>query len=133
MIINATIEERNYSLVPSVELYIVHDFMGKELPGLAIELFDAAAKEPYGILTVCFGEFIAIKNAAYIDSNNMPPEILKACLDAGIAKETILSKSASFGKSYPLWIFDEDFLRNNGSMNYRDYETVYSQYMKDSL
>ena len=61
----------NYSgkvkVKPSVELYTVKDFMGKEMPGLAIRLTDADTLEPFSMLTKSFGEFIGIKNAAYID------------------------------------------------------------------
>ena len=47
--------------------------MGKEMPGLAIVLEDVtnvAEPEEYCMLTVSFGEFIGMKNCAYIDSNN---------------------------------------------------------------
>ena len=55
-------------LQPRVELYSVRDFMGQEMPGLAIAL-DEIVDEPYGMepyatLTVSFGEFIWLKNSA---------------------------------------------------------------------
>ena len=130
MNITVKTKDRTFSLVPSVELYLVRDSIGRTWPGLAIELHDAAENEPFGVLTVSFGEFISLKNAAYIDSNNMPLEVLSACLAAGIAKETPLTKSASFGRSYPLWIFDECFLRNVGGDNYVSYERGYRKCMK---
>ena len=59
-------------LEPRVELYTVYDFMGKELPGLAIVLDmpiqGADEKEQFAILTKSFGEFIGLKNSAYVDS-----------------------------------------------------------------
>ena len=63
-------------LEPRVELYTVYDFMGKELPGLAIVLDmpiqGADEKEQFAILTKSFGEFIGLKNSAYVDINNRP-------------------------------------------------------------
>ena len=56
-------------LEPRVELYTVYDFMGKELPGLAIVLDmpiqGADEKEQFAILTKSFGEFVGLKNSAY--------------------------------------------------------------------
>lgn len=53
------------SLEPRVELYSVRDFMGKELPGLAIVLDEVSSTpeeaEEYAVLTVSFGEFISLK------------------------------------------------------------------------
>ena len=49
-------------LQPRVELYSVRDFMGREMPGLAIVLDEVMGEpdemEPYATLTVSFGEFI---------------------------------------------------------------------------
>ena len=30
---------------------------------------------------------------------------------------------------YPLWIFDEKFLKEHGAENYAEYEKAYNQYM----
>lgn len=62
------------TLQPRLELYSVTDFMGKEMPGLAVVL-DQLGRTPeeteqYAVLTVSFGEFIRVKNSAYIDTNN---------------------------------------------------------------
>ena len=73
------------TLQPRLELYSVTDFMGKEMPGLAVVL-DQLGRTPeeteqyavltvsFGefirVLTVSFGEFIRVKNSAYIDTNN---------------------------------------------------------------
>ena len=62
------------SLEPRVELYSVRDFMGEELPGLAIVLDEVGSTpdeaEEYAVLTVSFGNFLSLKNGAYIDTNN---------------------------------------------------------------
>lgn len=75
------------SLKPRVELYRVHDFMGAKMPGLAIALYTVGTdavedEELYAVLTVSFGEFIGLQNAAYIDTNNC--YFARQLLDQGI-------------------------------------------------
>lgn len=114
---------------PSVELYSVRDFMGKELPGLAIELREVdsnGTKTPYTMLTTSFGEFISMKNAAYIDTNNCP--FAEQLLDQGIAQATGLTKSSGYCQ-YPLWIFNEDFLKEHGGETYQKYSDEFDSYM----
>ena len=116
-------------LEPCLELYTVRDFMGKEMPGLAIQLYfvDEEFGEPelYEDLTVCFGEFISLRNAAYIDTNicYFAPQLL----EQGIAKDTGLKKHSGFWE-YPLWVFEEDFLREIGAENYKKYIEAYNSY-----
>ena len=114
---------------PSVELYSVRDFMGKELPGLAVELNEVDSdgiKTPYTMLTTSFGEFISIKNAAYIDTNNCP--FAEQLLEQGIAEPTGLTKSSGFCQ-YPLWIFNEDFLKEHGGESYQKYSDEFDSYI----
>lgn len=114
---------------PSVELYSVRDFMGKELPGLAVELNEVDSdgiKTPYAMLTTSFGEFISIKNAAYIDTNNCP--FAEQLLEQGIAQPTGLTKSSGFCQ-YPLWIFNEDFLKEHGGESYQKYSNEFDSYI----
>lgn len=65
-----------FRVQPRIGLYSVTDFMGVEMPGLAIILDEVDStdkvQEPYGALTASFGEFISLKDCAYIDSNNNP-------------------------------------------------------------
>ena len=63
---------REVVLRPRLELYSVCDFMGEEMPGIAIVLDDDQSNEQYAVLTVSFGEFISLRNSAYIDVNNCP-------------------------------------------------------------
>lgn len=118
------------TLRPKLELYSVTDFMGKEMPGLAVELYrveDASGTlEPYATLTTCFGEFISIKNSAYIDTNNCP--FAEQLLGQNIAEATGLYKTSGFCK-YPLWIFREEFLQKAGAEEYQIYSKAYDQYM----
>lgn len=52
-------------LKPRVELYDTRDYMGKQMPGLAIVLDEVDQKEnvteQYAVLTVSFGDFLALK------------------------------------------------------------------------
>ena len=114
---------------PSVELYSVRDFMGKELLGLAVELNEVDSdgiKTSYTMLTTSFGEFISIKNAAYIDTNNCP--FAEQLLEQGIAQPTGLTKSSGFCQ-YPLWIFNEDFLKEHGGESYQKYSDEFDSYI----
>ncbi len=123
------------TLQPRVELYSVTDFMGTEMPGLAIVLDEAAdeaagstdEQEEYAVLTVSFGEFISIKNSAYIDTNNCP--FAEQLLGQGIAERTTFYKTSGFCR-YPLWIFKEDFLKEIGGENYQQYLRCFDAYFK---
>lgn len=114
------------NLKPHVELYSVKDFMGKDLPGLAITLTDADTSEPFTVLTKSFGEFIGCKNAAYIDTNNCP--YAKQLLQEGIAMDTGIKKLSGYCQ-YPLWVFSEQFLKEHGAENYQKYSDAYDEYM----
>lgn len=119
------------TLRPRLELYSVTDFMGTEMPGLAVALDEVGDSpddlEPYAVLTVSFGEHIAIKNSAYIDTNNCT--FAEQLLEKGIAEPTGLYKTSGFCR-YPLWIFKEEFLRAIGSENYQVYAQAFDQEMK---
>lgn len=114
---------------PRVELYSVQDFMGKEMPGLAIVLDDLSVDpvEQYAVLTLSFGEFISMKNSAYIDTNNC--RFAQQLLDMGIAVDTGLRKSSGFCQ-YPLWVFKQEFLDEIGGENYATYMNCYNEYME---
>lgn len=90
-------------LEPRVELYTVYDFMGKELPGLAIVLDmpiqGADEKEQFAILTKSFGEFIGLKNSAYVDINNCP--LRRSCSIVDLLK--ILGSTKKVGSAPTLY------------------------------
>ena len=97
---------------PELGLYEMYDFMGAKMPGLAIQLYsydEDGFREPYSTLTVNFGEFFSIKNCAYIDTNNN--SFTSQLLDMGFCADTRLTKHSGFCV-YPLWSFNEDFLRS---------------------
>ena len=115
---------------PRVGLSKVKDMMGKERYGIIIDLdaMDEAYPTPFARLTVNFGEFIALKNAAYIDTSN--GEHFEELLRQGIAKDTGLTKYGAYSR-YPLWIFEEGFLREHGAENYQKYSDSYDEYYRE--
>lgn len=122
---------RQVVVQPRIELYTVRDFMGKELPGLAVVL-DEVGEGPemlgqYATLTLSFGEFISIKNSAYIDVNNCP--FAEQLLSQGVAAQTGFTKTSGFC-TYPLWVFQEEFLREAGGENYEKYSRAYDEYYR---
>ena len=125
---------RQVVLKPHVELYSVRDFMGQEMPGLAIVLDQVNSKMEddgqYAVLTVSFGEFIGAKNCAYIDTNNC--YFAQQLLVQGIAEDTGLSKNSGFCR-YPLWHFKEDFLKKIGGAAYEEYSRQYDAYMQSAF
>ncbi len=123
-------EGKEVNISPSVGLYRVKDYMGKQLYGLAILLdrVDAQGQnaEPYGVLTKSFGEFIGQKNCAYIDTHNNP--FAEQLLEAGIAEQTPFDKQSGFYR-YPLWHFKESFLQEVGGAAYLVYCDTFDAYM----
>ena len=118
MIINTWGEK--HDVTPRVELYSVQDYLGNERYGLAVLLEENM--EPFCDLTVSFGEFISLKNCAYIDVNNCP--FTEQFLQMGVAEDTGLTKRSGFCQ-YPLWRFSEEFLKENGLRNYNMYSEAY--------
>ena len=119
------------SVKPRIELYLVKDpIMGQKLPGLAVILDEPheGADEQYAVLTVSFGEHIGIKNAAYIDVNNCP--FANQLLAEGIAVDTGFTKNSGFC-SYPLWVFNENFLKEHGAENYEKYSEAFDAYQRN--
>lgn len=117
---------------PKLFLYAVKDAItGKNMtiPGIQLYYMDDGFLEPYQTLTVSFGEFIGMKNCAYIDVNNCSP-FAKQLLDAfGAAKDTGLTKRSGYCE-YPLYVFDEQFLREIGGVSYDRYSDQFDAYMK---
>lgn len=119
-----------HEVTPNFVLYNVSDFMGKKLTIPGIQLFDESQDDftPFATITKSFGEFIGFKNAAYIDTNNCPfaEQMLR---DSGIAQPTGLTMHSGFCE-YPLWVFDEAFLRAIGGDLYQAYSDEYDKYME---
>lgn len=120
---------RTFPVAPRLGLYAVKDFMGTELPGLAVildDVTDPTMPEQYCVLTVSFGEFIGMKNCAYIDTNNC--EFAEQLREQGLATDTGFYKSSGFCQ-YPLWEFDESMLREIDNETYQKYSDAHDGYM----
>ena len=121
-------------LKPRVELYDTRDYMGTQMPGLAIVLDEVDQNEnvteQYAVLTVSFGEFLTLKNCAYIDTNNCP--FVPQLLAEGIAQDTGYSKISGFCE-YPLWVFKENFLKEIGGEKYEQYSEQFDAYMRSNV
>lgn len=107
----------------------VKDFMGKKMTNIGISLVKETdnGDEHFTVLTKSFGEFIGAKNCAYIDTNNCP--LADIILEVGIARDIDFSITSGFF-TYPLWEFDEDFLRKIGGEEYEKYSQAYDTYMR---
>ena len=124
---------RELMVQPRLALYSVRDFAGKEMPGLAITLIDVTdSNDPtdYCDLTVSFGEFIGMKNCAYIDTNNC--DFADQLLKQGMATKTQFTKKSGFCE-YPLWLFEEKDLREMGEAAYETYCLEYDKYMAEKM
>ena len=124
---------RELMVQPRLALYSVRDFDGKEMPGLAITLIDVTdSNDPtdYCDLTVSFGEFIGMKNCAYIDANNC--DFADQLLKQGMATKTQFTKKSGFCE-YPLWMFEEKDLREMGEAVYETYCSEYDKYMAEKM
>lgn len=120
---------RALSVSPRLGLYSVEDYMGNKLPGIAVildDVTDPSEPEQYAVLTVSFGEFIGMKNCAYIDTNNC--DFAQQLLDKGLASDTGFYKASGFCQ-YPLWQFEEGTLREIDNEVYQKYSDAYDSYM----
>ena len=125
---------RKVQLKPRLGFYSTQDFMGNELPGLAIvldEIKRGKVADEYAVLTVNFGEFIGLKNSAYIDINNCG-FIAEQLFQYDVAEPTQFTKESGFC-SYPLWLFKESFLKEIGGETYQKYSDIYDSYMNRTL
>ena len=118
-----------FDLDPEVILFHVPDFMGKEQLNIGLK-FSSECEDGltlFAVITKNFNEFIGLKNCAYIDTNNCP--FADQLLTLGIAVDTGLTKKSGFC-TYPLWQFDESFLKSIASETYESYSRSYDEYME---
>ena len=116
-------------LKPHLHLKDVTDFMGNKHHniGLSFTHEEDGVDEPYAVFTLNLGEYIGIKNCAYVDTNNC--WFSDDILHAGIAKNTGLTKLSGMYQ-YPLWSFDEDFLKSVDADVYQKYSDEFDKYMQ---
>ena len=80
-----------------VKLCPVTDIMGKQMHNIAIQLYarpnweGGPEWEPFAMITKPFGEYLSIKNASYMDTNNYP--FVTQLLKLGLAQDTGLTKA----------------------------------------
>ena len=110
-------------LKPRVELYDTRDYMGKQMPGLAIVLDEVDQKEnvteQYAVLTVSFGDFLALKNCAFIDTNG-DPDFPVWLIRNGLAIPTGVLQRSGFCE-YPEYRFRADRLQELDPDGYASY------------
>ena len=94
--------DEKFELTPHLRLIEVTDFMGEKMHNISLNFthMEDGAEMPFANFTLNFGEFIGMKDCAYVDTNNcwFADEILKT----GIAEDTGLTKISGFCK-YPLF------------------------------
>ncbi len=122
----------NVEVIPHFGLYEVKDYMGRPMtmPRISLTTKSEYGEEPFMVLTKSFGEFVGIKNVAYIDTNNCPPAV--RFLTLGLAKDTGFTKTSGYCQ-YPLWQFDEQFLREIGGEEYEKYSKCFDDYMAGAM
>lgn len=115
-------------IYPKLALIEVRDFMGDIHHNLHIrfDYEEDGARLPYADFTVSFGEYIGMKNCAYIDTNNC--RFADVILQSGVATDTGLTKQSGFWE-YPLWIFKPEFLSSIGKEQYEAYSKEFDNYM----
>lgn len=125
--------ENKHTVIPKLELYSACDILtGEKRPLIAIQLYsvnEEMEKEPFAMLTVNFGEYICIHNAAYIDTNNLGSKITDWLEKIGAGHKTNFTKQSGFCK-YPLFVFNDEFLskiEDNGQ-NLAKYNESFEKY-----
>ena len=120
-------------LIPELALYEANDVLtNKTRHNIAIRLWykEAEEIEPYSVLTTFLGEFLAIKNAAYIDTNNNGEQILQWLEQNDFGTLSPLTKRSGFCE-YPLFVFNETFLKEiDYNHCYNQYENLFNEYYK---
>lgn len=121
--------DKEWELTPEVTAILVPDFMGREQLNIGINLYteDENGLKAFAELTKHFNEFIGQKNCAYVDTNNCP--YAEQLLEQGIAVDTGLTKQSGYC-SYPLWLFNEDFLKSVNGKIYDLYSESFDEYME---
>jgi len=108
--------------------------VNKEMLGLAILSYENG--QPYGYATknvpnrfLGKPEFIGLQNAAYVPAEEVFRD--KELLEKGIAQDTGFTRELDMEYGcivYPLWLFDEEWLRSLeviGNYTYDDYAAQY--------
>ena len=121
---------REEKLIPKLFFCSVPDFMGEKHNNIGIRLLYEGkyGLETFANLTKNFGEYISMKFCAYVDTNNC--QWANQLLEQGIAEDTGFTKQSGFC-TYPLWLFNEEFLKAVDEDIYKRYLEEYDKYMAD--
>ena len=121
--------DMEWECTPELLVMVVPDYMGNKQNNIGLQLYtddDEGGLEPFATITKNFGEFIGQKNCAYIDTSNCP--FADQLIEQGFAVDTGLTKQSGYC-TYPLWNFDEDFLRSIDPKLYELYSNEFDAYM----
>lgn len=123
---------KEFELKAHLQLVNVTDCFGEKQHNLGVSFtsLEDDIEEPFAAFTLNFGEFIGMKNAAYVDTNNC--WFADELLEKGIANDTGLNKISGMCK-YPLWQFTEDFLKSVDEDIYIKYSDEYDKYMREAV
>lgn len=130
--IKVKIQEREIELIPELMVFVIPDIIGDQQHNIGINLYREGENglEPFAILTKNFDEFVCQKFCAYVDTNNFP--FANQLLEQGIAEDTGITRQSGFC-NYPLWRFNEDFLKSINESLYWLYYGEYDEYTRSMI
>jgi hypothetical protein len=92
--------------------------------GMEEELMESADDE--WVVTVNLGEFISLKNCAYIDSKNTPQEFIDALKQA-----EIIQSIGDESERYQLYSFTDTFIQQqDNNPEYQEYSEAFNEYLR---
>ena len=123
---------KEFELKAQLHLEEVTDYMGDKQHNIGISFtsIEDGGEEPFATFTLNFGEFISLKNTAYVDTNNC--WFADELLEKRIAIATGLDKISGMYK-YPLWRFSEEFLKAVDEEIYKKYSDEHDKYMREAM
>lgn len=129
----ANLLDKKTIIIPELELYIADDILtNKTRYNIAIQLYSRSEEglNPLSVLTTNLGEFVSVKNAAYIDTNNNGANVIDWLIKNGFGQATQFTKHSGFCE-YPLFVFNEELLKKiDYNNNYEKYEKLFIDYYK---
>lgn len=127
--IKINVFDQEWECIPELTVFVVPDYMGEQRHNIGLNLYTQDSEigfVPFAVITKNFDEFIGQKNCSYIDTNNCP--FADQLIEQGFAVDTGLTKQSGYC-TYPLWKFNEDFLRSIDPKIYELYSKEYDAYM----
>lgn len=82
------------------------------------------------VVTVNLGEFISLKNCAYIDINNTPRDFIDALEQSDIIRPIGVTATSGFVR-YPLYSFSDTFIQQqDNNPAYQEYSEAFNEYLR---